>query len=268
MAGCLYTQVMTSWAAAKRRFFEGHRSWGTTLPKVRFTCRTCSFGRLTAKGKLGTNSISCQGYYRNLKMLRKNHPFHHVMSAQITQAFFVLSKLSSLSAAPIRSVLWADFLYCRIQERRNRLPAACPSHALIQTIGLLPLPQMHRTLRPSMACGELLDRPFRQRAAVRYKLRLPVIFRWNDGVEHTSGGFTSDVAMDGALILSSECPPVGSEVRVEVLLPSPGPENGEFRIGCAGTVVHSSNRSGYSAFGFHGVFHDEQLTRLVLHIEQ
>jgi hypothetical protein len=94
-----------------------------------------------------------------------------------------------------------------------------------------------------------------------------VIFYWNDGVEHSSGGFTSDVALDGALILSRECPPVGSEVRVEILLPSPEMENEELRIGCSGRVIHSSEKSGYSAFGFHGVFQDDQLARHVLHFE-
>jgi hypothetical protein len=118
-----------------------------------------------------------------------------------------------------------------------------------------------------MGHGRVLDRPFQRRTAVRYKLRLPVIFHWNDGVEHTSGGFTSDVALDGALIVSSECPPVGSEVRVEVLLPSPEMENEELRIGCSGKVIHSGERAGYAAFGFHGVFEDDQLTRHALHFE-
>jgi len=111
------------------------------------------------------------------------------------------------------------------------------------------------------------EKGLQRRTAVRYKLRLPVIFRWNDGVEHTSGGFTSDVALDGALILSSDCPPVGSEVRIEVLIPSPEMRNQELRIGCSGKVVHTSQRSGYNAFGFHGIFEDEQLTRHVLHLE-
>jgi|ERR1700722_5187424 hypothetical protein len=110
-------------------------------------------------------------------------------------------------------------------------------------------------------------RALQRRTAVRYKLRLPVIFHWNDGVEHTSGGFTSDVALDGALILSSDCPPIGSEVRVEVLLPSPEMKNEEFRIGCSGKVIHASERSGVRAFGFHGIFEDEQLIRHEQHIE-
>jgi len=118
-----------------------------------------------------------------------------------------------------------------------------------------------------MGHAHVPEHPFQRRTAVRYKLRLPVIFHWNDGVEHTSGGFTSDVALDGALILSRECPPVGSEVRVEILLPSPEMESEELHIGCSGKVIHSSERAGYSAFGFHGVFQDDQLTRHVLDFE-
>jgi hypothetical protein len=110
-------------------------------------------------------------------------------------------------------------------------------------------------------------RALQRRTAVRYKLRLPVIFHWNDGVEHTSGGFTSDVALDGALILSSDSPPIGAEVHIEVLLPSPGMQDEELRIGCSGRVVHASDRSGVRMFGFHGVFQDEQLTRHVLSVE-
>lgn len=106
--------------------------------------------------------------------------------------------------------------------------------------------------------------PLQRRSAVRYKLRLPVIFRWNDGVEHTSGGFTSDLALDGALIVSSDCPPLGSDVHVEVLFPSPERENEEVRIGCSGKVIHLSKWSGVYAFGFHGVFQESQLNRHVL----
>lgn len=111
-------------------------------------------------------------------------------------------------------------------------------------------------------------RMFQRRSAARYKLRLPVIFHWSEGVEHTSGGFTCDVALNGALIVSKQCPPVGSEVRIEILLPSPEMENEEICISCIGKVVHLSEKTGYSEFGFHGVFQDDQLTRHVLDFER
>jgi hypothetical protein len=116
-----------------------------------------------------------------------------------------------------------------------------------------------------MSIGPALDtRQQQRRAAVRYKLRLPVIFHWNDGTEHTEGGFTGDVALDGALIFSSKCPPVGSEVRIEVLLPSPDQRDEDLRIECTGIVTRVVDKSGTHAFGVKGMFDDDHLTRHVL----
>jgi hypothetical protein len=103
-----------------------------------------------------------------------------------------------------------------------------------------------------------------RRSAVRYNLRLPVIFHWNDGTEHTEGGFTSDIALDGALILSSRCPPVGSKIRIEVLLPSPYESGGEVWIECAGIVSRVADDRGRSSFGVQGYFNDDQLMLSVL----
>jgi hypothetical protein len=93
---------------------------------------------------------------------------------------------------------------------------------------------------------------------------LPVLFHWNDGTPHTEGGFTSDVALDGALILSSKCPPVGIDVRIEVLLQSPDGSGEELRIECIGKVTRVLEQQGYKAFGVHGIFDDDHLTRHVL----
>jgi hypothetical protein len=103
-----------------------------------------------------------------------------------------------------------------------------------------------------------------RRAAVRYKLRLPVIFHWDDGHNHTEGGFTSDIALDGALIFSSACPPVGIDVRIEVLIPSPDQATEEIRIECVGKVTRVWEQPGSACFGVHGLFSDDQLTRLVM----
>jgi hypothetical protein len=136
----------------------------------------------------------------------------------------------------------------------------------IQTFSILFGAAKSRSLVSPMGAAHIV-RIFKRRSAARYKLRLPVIFHWNEGTEHTSGGFTCDVALDGALILSRKCPPVGSEVRVEILLPSPEMENEEICISCTGKVVHSSARRGYSEFGFRGLFQDDQLTRHILDFE-
>jgi hypothetical protein len=103
-----------------------------------------------------------------------------------------------------------------------------------------------------------------RRAAMRYRLKLPVIFHWNDGTERTEGGFTCDVAVDGALILSSRCPPVGTDVRIEVLLPSPVDSAEEIRIACIGKVNRVWEQQGSAYFGVEGLFDDDQLTRHVM----
>ena len=93
-------------------------------------------------------------------------------------------------------------------------------------------------------------------SAVRYRLRLPAIIRWNDGTEHTEGGFTNDVAVDGALISSSKCPPVGTDVRVEMLVPSLDNETADIQIECEGKVVSILNAVGCRRFGVRGRFKD------------
>jgi hypothetical protein len=102
-----------------------------------------------------------------------------------------------------------------------------------------------------------------RRTAIRYKLRLPVIFHWNDGAVHTEGGFTNDVALDGASIVSRRCPPIGSDVRIEVLIPAPDYPEGEIRIECLGKVTRVRDDGRVSSFGVHGLFSDDQLTRQV-----
>jgi hypothetical protein len=120
--------------------------------------------------------------------------------------------------------------------------------------------QKHLIFMLDMELLHLTERGVQRRAAVRYRLRLPVIFHWNNGTEHTEGGFTTDVALDGAFILSSRCPAVGSDVRIEVLLPSLDESGGELRIECTGKVTRVAGEGGCSGFGVRGIFDDDHLT--------
>lgn len=106
-----------------------------------------------------------------------------------------------------------------------------------------------------------------RRSAIRYKLRLPVIFHWIETTERTAGGFTVDVALDGALIRSSACPPVGTEVRIEVLLPAPDLSGEELRIECTGKVTRVVDVQGMKAFGVYGFFDDDHLTRHIFSLK-
>jgi hypothetical protein len=156
----------------------------------------------------------------------------------------------------------SGLVWSRNGEEAAQLSIAVLTH--FQTFGGLSNAQLLGKLKLLMKPGPVLERSQQRRTALRYKLRLPVIFHWNDGIEHTEGGFTNDVALDGALILSSKCPPVGSEVRIEILLPSPDLSDEDLRIECTGKVTRVLEQTGYSAFGVHGVFDDDHLTRHVL----
>lgn len=108
------------------------------------------------------------------------------------------------------------------------------------------------------------ERKLQRRTAVRYQLQLPVIFHWNDGGEHTAGGFTCDVALDGALIQSAVCPPIGCDVRIEVLIPSPDISREQLRIQCSGKVTRAVSHSGGNSFGVRGFFDDDHITRQIM----
>jgi len=77
------------------------------------------------------------------------------------------------------------------------------------------------------------------------------------------GGFTDDVALDGVLIRCKACPGVGSDVRVEVLLPSPIGGGPGLRIQCVGKVTRVVTEGDIKSFGVQGDFDDAHLIREV-----
>jgi hypothetical protein len=152
--------------------------------------------------------------------------------------------------------------YCEIilsRHREGEVPRIQVFSVTFQTFGGLSVKLKHCIfwLAPMS-----LDQTPERRASARYRLQLPVIFYWNDGSDRTGGGFTCDVALDGALIFSSNCPPIGSAVRIEVLIPSPDRSGDELRIECTGKVTRVVEQAG--CFGVHGMFDDDHLTRQVL----
>jgi len=76
-----------------------------------------------------------------------------------------------------------------------------------------------------------------------------VIFEWSDGTDHVEGGFTKEIARDAAFILSDHCPPVGSEVRMKVLFPSPAMPD-PVCLECEGRVACLSDDIGTKAYSF------------------
>jgi hypothetical protein len=60
-----------------------------------------------------------------------------------------------------------------------------------------------------------------KRKAVRYKLCLPVIFKWTDerGIPVQEGGFTRDISTVGLYINCPKLPPIQTVLALEILLP-------------------------------------------------
>ena len=113
-----------------------------------------------------------------------------------------------------------------------------------------------------MPLALVTERKLQRRSAVRYNLQLPVIFHWTDTGEHTAGGFTGNVAVNGALIHSTVCPPVGCDIRIEVLIPSPDLRREQLHVQCQGQVTRSSGHGGSACiFCVRGFFDDENITR-------
>lgn len=130
--------------------------------------------------------------------------------------------------------------------------------------GLLLRAAARHTLAPHMQLLSLSERDLQRRSAVRYKLHLPVIFHWNDGGEFTEGGFTYDIALNGALISSTRCPPIGSDIRIEVLVPSPGNRGEQLRILCVGKVTRAVTERNRCSFGVRGLFDDDHIIRQIV----
>ena len=95
------------------------------------------------------------------------------------------------------------------------------------------------------------------KAAVSYPCQLPVIFNWQEKGQHNGAGFTCDVSLEGALIHSPVSPPVGSDVLIQILIPSPDRFGKQLRVQCTGKVNRVVRRSGGFSFGVKGCFEDQ-----------
>jgi len=114
-----------------------------------------------------------------------------------------------------------------------------------------------------MQASSLIERVLQRRSLVRYKLHLPVIFHWADGGDFTEGGFTYNVALNGALISSTRCPPIGCDIRIEVLIPSPASRVEQLRIQCVGKVTRAVTEGERCSFGVRGLFDDSHIMRQI-----
>ena len=95
-----------------------------------------------------------------------------------------------------------------------------------------------------------------QRESVRFHIRLPVIFRWNDEQRgrQQNGGFTHDISTGGLFVYSNIPPPSGVTVELEVMLP-PLEESGHgVRLRSEGRVLRTERKGEHTGFAATGDF--------------
>jgi hypothetical protein len=78
-----------------------------------------------------------------------------------------------------------------------------------------------------------------RRTAGRFPLNIPVIFRWRDrkGKRRWANGITRDVSSAGAFVMTTDCPPVGAKVQLDMLLPPLGRHDADMRVVGQGRVL-------------------------------
>jgi len=88
--------------------------------------------------------------------------------------------------------------------------------------------------------GEDVDR----RKSLRYELRVPVVFRWDDGHVKHAGGFSRDLSPAGAYVSCDEqgdCPGRGATVEMELLLPPIDAKAQGLRLKAEAEVVRTNS---------------------------
>jgi hypothetical protein len=85
---------------------------------------------------------------------------------------------------------------------------------------------------------------------MRYRLRAPVIYRWNDaeGVTHQDAGFTRDLGTGGVFVHSVNHPPPGTVITLELVLPPLAGSEQSIRLQTLGLVLRTEKKGAQSGF--------------------
>lgn len=89
------------------------------------------------------------------------------------------------------------------------------------------------------------------RKVVRYRLDLPVTFRWAapGGESHLGMGFTRDISSSAIFVFCEHCPHENAQVSCEVMVSRPGGQ-GYCQIIASGRVLRTEQNIQRRVFGF------------------
>jgi len=96
-----------------------------------------------------------------------------------------------------------------------------------------------------------------RRTRNRFRLVLPVVFHWNDGTERSEVGYCRNIGLAGVFIVAGNCPPVDTEIRIDVVVPAFYPEPKEIRFHHHGRVVRIQTDEDLVGFAVAGHFEDD-----------
>ena len=96
-----------------------------------------------------------------------------------------------------------------------------------------------------------------RRTRSRFRLVLPVVFHWSEGNERSGVGYCRNIGLGGVFIVASNCPPVGSELRIDVVVPVFGPQPKEILFRHSGRVVRIQASDDLFGFAVVGQFDDD-----------
>ena len=90
-----------------------------------------------------------------------------------------------------------------------------------------------------------------RRTALRYPLRLPVVFSWQDADGRIQGcdGYSRDLGSRGIYVYAEQVPPLGASVEMNVFLPRPEHSCRPSEIHAVGRVVRSEHHGAPTCAG-------------------
>jgi hypothetical protein len=125
-----------------------------------------------------------------------------------------------------------------------------------------------KTLKTAGALGSNFTGPdsylvsprLERRSPARFRLLFPVVFHWNEESKEYSGvGYTRNIGLGGIYIVTSYCPPVGSRIRIDVVVPAFDRSPKEILFRHTGQVVRIQPTEALLGFAVAGEFENETL---------
>jgi len=120
-------------------------------------------------------------------------------------------------------------------------------------------------IMPHNADSALVSPWIERRTRSRFQLVFPVIFHWLDGTSHSAVGYCRNIGLGGIFIVTSNCPPIDSEMEIDVVVPAFSPAPSEILFRHTGRAVRIQACEDLVGFAVAGEFeHDYEVPERVV----